>query len=67
MFEIKEGFDYSLYNTTLNPDVNTWKRYETVLSTNKNGLKEFKIDMKDVILNGTSDSTEAMPVIIPRF
>ena len=67
MFEIKDGFDYSLYSEILNPDVNTWKRYETIIQTNQNGLEEFQIDLMDVILNGTSDSIGSMPVIIPRF
>ena len=67
MFELKEGFDYKLYNESLNPDVNTWKRYETNIQTNENDLQEFTIDLTDVHLNGTSDSIQAMPVIIPRF
>ena len=67
MFEVKEGFDYSLMSTDLNPDFNTWKRYDMNLQTNTNGLEEFLIDLSDVKLNGTSDSTDAMSVLIPRF
>ena len=29
MFEIKNGFNFRLFDESLNPDVNTWKRYDT--------------------------------------
>ena len=67
MFEIKQDFDYEVYDKQINPDSNTWNRYDTVLKNNSNDLLEIQIDMSDVILSGTLDSVEKMPVIIPRF
>ena len=29
MFELKKGFTYTTLNESLNPDLNTWKKYET--------------------------------------
>jgi hypothetical protein len=67
MFEVKEGFEYKLLDSDINKDLNTWKDYETIIKDNEYGLKELKVDMSDVILNGTSDGTESMSFIIPRF
>ena len=40
MFEVKDGFEYKLFDKSLNPDFFTWKRYDTKVVTNKDGLKE---------------------------
>ena len=35
MFEVKEGFEYDTLDKSLNPDLNTWKKYDTNMVKNK--------------------------------
>lgn len=35
MFELKQGFKYSALNKSLNADLNTWKKYETEIVSNR--------------------------------
>ena len=39
MYEKKNGFEYTVYDKNLNPDANTWKRYDTQLEINSAGLE----------------------------
>ena len=54
MYEVKEGIDYEVYNSSLNEDVFTWKNYKLEaprLNTHK--LYQVKIDINDAKMNGT--------------
>jgi hypothetical protein len=66
MFEVKEMFSYSTYED-FNSDLNSWKAYESNLTTNSAGIKELKVDLSDSVLSGTSNSIQNMSVVIPRF
>ena len=37
------------------------------MRTTSQEIKEFGIDLRDVVLNGTLESIEPMPVTIPKF
>ena len=67
MYELKDDMSYTAYDTSLNKDSMTWKSYETNNRTNSFGLTELFINLDDVVLSGTSDSSQKMARTIPRF
>jgi hypothetical protein len=67
MYELKNDMSYTAYDTNLNHDLMTWKSYETQNRTNSFGLTEFFINLEDVVLSGTSDSSQKMARTVPRF
>jgi hypothetical protein len=55
-------------DTSLNKDISTWKQYETIVhKRNSSEIWEIKLDLEDVILSGTKDSSVPMITNIPRF
>ena len=51
MFELKNvEHQYAPKNTSLNKNSSDWKVYPTVVSQNKYGLQELKIDLSDAVL-----------------
>ena len=56
MYEIKNGDNYSVYNTSVNSDTFTWKLYDhdfSNISKNRHNLYEIKLNLHDAALNGT--------------
>jgi hypothetical protein len=51
----------------LNQDLLTWKKYPTTIEVSESGLQQLKIDLSDVVLSGTGDSSHFMNMTIPRF
>ena len=70
MYEQTDGksVEPSVFVTSLNKNLSTWKQYETIVhkKQEKSSISEIKLDLRDVILQGT-DSSEAMITNIPRF
>ena len=66
MFEVKNRFNYEPFGG-INPDLNTWKKYDMNMTKNQQGMNEIQVDLSDAVLNGTSDSFEDMLVVEPRF
>jgi hypothetical protein len=67
MYELKNDMSYTPYDANLNPDLMTWKRYETQNRTNSFNLTEFYFNLNDVVLSGTSDSIQKMVRTVPRI
>ena len=63
MYEIKDQGKYRPQNS----DIKSWKNYETKMEENQFKLQELKLDLSDVVLQGTSDSIEYVEEAIPRL
>lgn len=67
MFEINDHQSFSPLDKNLNPDSQTWKKYDINFNRNKFELDEIKFDLDDVVLQGTSDSIEYMDQVVSRL
>ena len=52
MFESRNGSEYTTYGD-MNSDLYTWKQYEMELGDNSQNIKELKLDLSDVTLQGS--------------
>ena len=55
MFKKINRFAYFTFND-INPDLNTWKKYETKMVKNGQSMNEIQLDISDAVLNGTTES-----------
>ena len=67
MVEQYANLSYSPYNTSNNPDLDTWKEQPNNLIMKKNGLMEMKIDLKDARIKGTDESVEQLDQITSSY
>ena len=66
MFKKINRFSYSTFND-INPDLNTWKKYETKMVKNGQSMNEIQLDISDAVLNGTTESFDQMQTVIPEY
>jgi hypothetical protein len=67
MYELKDAYSYMPFDTTLNTDSNTWKHYDSEIRENGFKLKEIVFDLRDAVIQGTSDSNQYMDQVFTRF
>ena len=56
MYETKTNGSYEVYNQTINPSLDDWKKYDGNIQFNSHNLLEKKFDLSDITLLGTEDS-----------
>lgn len=66
MFELRDGRNFSLYNS-INEDPFTWKKYNTTLIKNKHQLMELQFNLTDAELLGSADSFSQQPELTSRY
>lgn len=67
MNELKYDKSYVPYNESINPDITTWKDYESDLRVNSHSLNEIYLPLDDAVLFGSADSAVKMNRTIPRL
>ena len=63
----KANGTYEVYNSTVNPSLYDWKKYDANIQFNSQNLLEKRFDLSDITLLGTEDSMESMTEVINRF
>ena len=67
MYELKNETTITPLDTSLNPDSLSWVNYPTTIRENNFLLKELVFEMKDAVLQGTSDSIDYQDEVLSRL